>query len=192
MGFDTRESMITELMDHTVNEGKLYPLRQQIEKSLATKKARGIYKHDLAAKAFAPFVEAGAKDYAKEYGGNWYQFDVPTRRAVANELVNRFEIEYGLGNYEHLLPAKYKKKSAHARKKTGANREHIDLHAPAALRAATDRQLRGFYREEKDDMAKARADASRRGLSLHARRKTPSQLDQDIASVVPAWSRGGR
>jgi hypothetical protein len=190
MGFDTRESMITELMDHTVNEGKLYPLRQRIEKNLATKKARGIYDHDLAVKAYAPFVEAGAKTYAKDHGGNWYQFDVPTRRAVAEELVEHFEIEYSLGNFNHLLPAKYqnKSKTAHARK-AGASDAHVELHSPSALRASSDRQLRQFYREEKHDVAKARAEADRRGISLHARRK---QLDRDIARVVPSWSRGGR
>jgi len=193
MGFDTKESMIAELRDHTLNEGKLYPLRQQIEKNLATKKARGVYKRDLAAKAFAPFVEAGAKNYAKEFGGNWYQFDVPTRRAVAQDLVKRFETEYRLGNYDYLLPEKYKRKASHARKKTRASSEtHVEMHSPAALRAATDRQLRGFYREEKHDVAKARAEAARRGLTLHARRKSPTQLDREIAHVVPAWPRGGR
>ena len=180
MAFDTKESVIRELRDYTFNEGKLYPLRQQIEKNLATKKARGVYKHDLAVKAFAPFVEAGAKSYAKEFGGKWYQFDVPTRRAVAQQLADHFETEYNLGNY------------AHGRKQAAASREHVELHSPQALRSSTDRQLRGFYREEKHDIATARAEAARRGLTLHARRKSPAQLDREIAHVVPSWSRGGR
>jgi hypothetical protein len=75
----------------------------------------------------------------------------------------------------------------HARRKTDLG-NHAHLHEPGALRSASDRQLRGFYRDEQRDVAKARAEASRRGVSLHARKK---QLDREIANVVPSW-RGGR
>jgi hypothetical protein len=65
---------------------------------------------------------------------------------------------------------------------------HEELHAPGALRAATDLQVKDFYRDEQRDVAKVRSEASRRGLSLHARRK---QLDRDITEHVPSW-RGGK
>jgi hypothetical protein len=103
------EHAATELKLYIDNDGDLY--RRQTTpslKSLATKKARGEYKHDLAVKLFGYLVEAGAKKYAKEFGGVWHQmFDVPTRRAVAAELTRDFEAEWKAGQYRGLLPKKY-------------------------------------------------------------------------------------
>lgn len=117
-----------ELKLYIVNDGDLH--RQQGEpilKNLATKKARGIYKHDLAVKLYGYLVEAGAKKYARAFDdpARWHKlFDVPTRKKVAEELTKSFETEYKLGNYDHLLPKKYQKppktsKTAHATKKSG-------------------------------------------------------------------------
>ncbi len=105
------EHAATELKLFIDNDADLH--RQQhvpIQKNLATKKVRSQYKHDLAVKAFGYLVEAGAKKYAKEFGGTWHQmFNVPTRKAVAEELTKDFETEFELGNYDHLLPKKYQK-----------------------------------------------------------------------------------
>lgn len=87
--------------------------RQQglpILKNLATKKARGIYNHDLAIKLYMYLVENGAKKYAKDFGGVWHDiFNIPTRREVAKMFVDRFEAEYELGDYSNktFLPKKY-------------------------------------------------------------------------------------
>lgn len=104
-----------ELKLFIVNDADLH--RQQyvsILKNLATKKARGVYKHDLAVKLFGYLVQAGAKKYADTFEPTmrvWHQmFDAPTRRAVAEELTDAFEAEYKLGNYDQLLPKKYQKK----------------------------------------------------------------------------------
>lgn len=100
-----------ELELYVENDADLY--RQQttsILKNLATKKARGEYKHDLAVKAFGYLMEAGAKKYAKEFGGTWNQmFSPETRREVARRFAKEFETEYSLGNYDQLLPKKYQK-----------------------------------------------------------------------------------
>ena len=59
----------TELEQYIVNDADLH--RQQhapILKNLATKKARGEYKHALAVKLFGYLVESGAKKYAKAFG----------------------------------------------------------------------------------------------------------------------------
>lgn len=183
-----------DLEQYIVSTRELYPHAQGIRKNLATKRARGEYKHDLAVKAFDHLVEAGLKRYVKEFGITHPRemLDRATRKLVAANLTEAFEAEDQLRNYDYLLPKKYQSKQAHARKKTGSSSQHVEMHTPGALRASTDRQLRGFYREEKHDVAKARAEASRRGLALHARKKSPSQLDREIAHVVPAWSRGGR
>ena len=108
------EHAAAELEIFIENDAALY--RQQhvsILKNLATKKARGEYKHDLAVKLFGYLVEAGAKKYTKEFGGVWHQvFEVPTRRAVAESFAKSFETEHGLGNYDALLPKKYQKEEA--------------------------------------------------------------------------------
>lgn len=114
----------TELKLYIDNDGDLY--RRQttsILKNLATKRARGEYKHDLAVKAFGYLTEAGAKKYAKEFGSPgqaWHQmFDAGTRKRAAEALAKDFETEAALGNYDSLLPKKYQKQAAtaHARKK---------------------------------------------------------------------------
>ena len=112
------EHAARELRLYIDNDSELH--RQQgapILKNLATKKARGQYKHDLAVKLFGYLVESGAKKYHREhgnldvvkYGGQpWHKmFDVPTRRRVAEELTDTFEAEAKLGNYDNLLPKKY-------------------------------------------------------------------------------------
>ena len=156
MSFETQESIVAELEQFAVNEADLYPQRQAIEKSLAAKKARGVYKHDLAVKHFGYFVEAGAKKYAKEFGGTWHKlFDVPTRRAAAENLTRAFEAEYKLGNFDRGLPKKYQKPK--------------------------------------------KATAASHATKLHAHKKSPAQLDREIAAVIgngkraktSSW-RGGR
>lgn len=95
--------------------------------------------------------------------------------AMDSWLRERYGDEYGRRDASH----------AHATRKS-----HERMHDPGALQAATDRQLRGFYRDEKRDVAKARAEAKRRGFTLHARKRSPGQLDREIAEHVPSW-RGG-
>jgi hypothetical protein len=103
-----------ELKLFTENDGDIY--RSQtlpILKNLTTKKARGVYKHDLAVKLFMYLAERGAKDYAREHGGGmaWHQmFSVPVRKIAAKEWADEFETEYENGEYDHLLPKKYQKK----------------------------------------------------------------------------------
>lgn len=220
MSFETQESVVAELEQYAVNEADLYPQRQSIEKNLATKKARGEYKHDLAVKAFGYFVEAGAKKYAKEFGGTWHKmFDVPTRRAVAKNLTKAFEEEYKLGNYDHMLPKKYQKQekpssSSHATKKlkwkvpeglkvawSPVNQAYFVLWPSSAplqkqqvLKIADADEMHSWLRE-KYGAPYGRAGASRAhstAKSAHARKKSQAQLDREIAKVVPSWRRGSR
>lgn len=101
----------TELALFIENDGDLY--RQQvvsIHKNLITKMARGIYNHDKAVKLMGYLMEAGAKKYAREYGGTWnYIFSVATRKYVAEEFTKAFEQEAKYGNYDNYLPKKYQK-----------------------------------------------------------------------------------
>lgn len=126
----------TELKLYIDNDSSLYHLQTlPILKNLATKRARGEYKHDLAVKLFGYLVEAGAKKYVAEFaaGQPWNRmFDVATRKKVSEALTRDFEAEDALGNYDHLLPKKYREQeapggaapgrggTAHARKKLPA------------------------------------------------------------------------
>lgn len=120
----TDEHSAHKLELYIENDADLYrQMTTPIHKNLATKKARGEYKHDLAVKAFMHLMEAGAKKYAREFGSPdqpWHKmFDVPTRKYAAERFAKEFETEYALGNYDHLLPKKYQqpKARAHATKK---------------------------------------------------------------------------
>jgi hypothetical protein len=102
----------TELRLYIANAADLH--RQQgtaILRNLATKKARGDYKHDLAVKLYMYLVESGAKKYVKQFGTPdqpWHKlFSMADRKAVAEDLTRSFEEEYGYGNYDSLLPKKY-------------------------------------------------------------------------------------
>ncbi|TLX84220.1 MAG: hypothetical protein E6L04_07375 [Thaumarchaeota archaeon] len=95
------------------NDSQLYRQQYQpIQKNLRTKQARGIYQHDKAVKAFKNLVDNGARRYGKEFSGSSQaglrQFSPSTRRVVAKSLTNHFEIESKLGNYDYLLPKKYR------------------------------------------------------------------------------------
>ena len=97
------------------NDGDLH--RQQhvpILKNLMAKHARGQYDRNKAVKLFMYLVDNGAKKYAKEHGGpgaSWHQmFPKAERTHVAQALRDDFEDEARLGNYDDMLPKKYKGK----------------------------------------------------------------------------------
>jgi hypothetical protein len=180
-----------ELKLYIVNDGDLH--RQQGEpilKNLATKKARGIYKHDLAVKLYGYLVEAGAKKYAREFDdpARWHKlFDVPTRKAVAEALTKSFETEYKLGNYDHLLPKKYQKpsKTSHATKKSMADYEAEGYNAHTWYLASSpytqpkirDAWQRGAWKWQQEQRAK-------KGGAAHATKKSPAQLDREIHQFI--------
>jgi hypothetical protein len=117
MSFDTPESMVAELVQFTDTNGNIYrQTTENILKNLATKKAQGKYRADLAVQAFMYLAEAGARKYAQEYGGRsrgvvWHEmFPIDIRRKAATHWRDEFETEFSLGNYDNLLPKKYQKK----------------------------------------------------------------------------------
>ena len=113
-----------ELLLFIENDGTLYDRQYTpIIKNLVAKKARGVYDHTLAAKLFGYLAESGAKRYDEEVGGApRFKGKIPSyfpkkvRDAVAEELRDRFEVEYDLGNYDHFTPKKYQAKSTPKRK----------------------------------------------------------------------------
>ena len=193
----------TELEQYIENDADLH--RQQhapILKNLATKKARGQYKHALAVKLFGYLVESGAKKYAKAFGSPnqpWHKmFDVPTRKRVAEELTKSFEAEHALGNYDNLLPKKYQKEetsrahstmsSSHARKKSMADYEAEGYRAqtwyladsPYSQPKIRDAWQRGAWKWQQEQRALRPAKAA----SSHARKKSAGQLNREIAAAL--------
>ena len=97
----------------------------------------------------------------------------------------------------------------HARAKISTARSVVSRDIREYLAGAADYQLQGLYEEEiqagrEENAARVRAEADRRGLELvrplrvrppkpfqlhHSRRKSPSQLDREIARAL-ASSRG--
>lgn len=115
-GFDSDESAAYELQTYIDNDGNLYrQMTQGILKNLATKKARGDYSSAKAVKAFMYLVDEGAKRYVKAHGGSgakWHEmFPKNIRTMVAKNEVEEFEAEYEIGNYDDMLPKKYRKKN---------------------------------------------------------------------------------
>lgn len=100
-----------ELELYIENDSVLY--RQQHEpilKNLATKMVTGKYDKVKSIKLWMYLVDAGAKKYAKDFGGTWNtMFSVATRKKVAESLNEAFLTEYSHGSYCSLLPKKYQK-----------------------------------------------------------------------------------
>jgi hypothetical protein len=72
------------------NTGELYPMKQAIIANLQKKRAKGKYDASKAPKAWQYWVDRGAKQYEKEFGGS-KAFDKATRTALAEELAKRYE-----------------------------------------------------------------------------------------------------
>lgn len=76
-----------ELYIFAVNESKLYPQIQAIEKSLIRKISKGIYETEKAVDAFYYAMNTASDLYKKYYG---YAFDVTARFTAATEMANNF------------------------------------------------------------------------------------------------------
>lgn len=82
------ETAVRELRLFAENEGKLYPMRQAIQRSLMKKMAAGKYKPEGGAKAWTYWFTAAAKMYQKEIGAGDLNLSFPpaVRRAAAAEF----------------------------------------------------------------------------------------------------------
>jgi hypothetical protein len=132
------QAAVRELILTTENDDDVYrQTTQPIIKNLATKKAQGKYDREKAVRAFMYLAEAGARAYARQYGGgeqDWHtMFPVPVRRAAAVSWRDEFEKEYALGNYDELVPKKYQKK----------NEPLVPPGTRVQLHPATDAWMRG-------------------------------------------------
>jgi hypothetical protein len=111
----TMSDEATELMLYIENDSQIHhAMGLPIIKNLTLKKAKGVYEHEKALKAFLNLATFGAKNYHREHGSmttKWERiFPMAARKEVASEMTAYFETEYRLGNFDNLLPKKYQKR----------------------------------------------------------------------------------
>jgi len=105
------EHAATELRLFINNDGSLYErLKAPIWRRMTSFKEKGTYDHQRAVAAFKYLVEAGAKQYVREFGTPstlpWNRmFAVPTRDLVAKELAREFEAEWDVTHARPKSPA---------------------------------------------------------------------------------------
>ena len=112
-GFDTDESLVSELVMWINNAQIPYNQLQAVEKNMARKLSSGEYDSELAVKGFMYAVESGAKDYAREFGGKWYKmFPKEIRLQAADDLRAEFETKVDLRpqDYEEHVYKKHQSK----------------------------------------------------------------------------------
>lgn len=94
-GFDSPESLARELVlwvdnDATIYERALLP----VWRNMTRKMAQNRYDPELAVKGFMYAAVSGAKSYAREFGGVWYDLFPPDIRRLAAEMLrDEFEAE---------------------------------------------------------------------------------------------------
>lgn len=87
-----------ELQLFIENDSELYHQREvPIQKNLEKKMKKGVYDSEKAEKLYYYEVDAGAKKYQKEFGGN---FSTADKRSVARSLKRNFEHEAKSGNFQ--------------------------------------------------------------------------------------------
>ena len=90
---------IRDLELHLSNTGRLYAQKLVIEKSQAKRLKAGTFRRDIAAKQWMYWVDAGAKDFVQEYGGNWQAtFPLKEREFLAMQYAAHTERRYKDGD----------------------------------------------------------------------------------------------
>ncbi len=86
---------VRELTLYAENDGDLHrSMERPIMRNLARKMINGSYDPNLAVKGWMHWADAGARKYAKEFGGTWnVMFSPATRHAVAVQAARHFESE---------------------------------------------------------------------------------------------------
>jgi len=98
-----------ELLLYATNLGDLYrEYTQPIQRALVSQKRHGAYRRSDAIARFLPMVSKAAARWNREFGSDpdsRRTFSSAVQREVAGEMVDRFEVEYGLGNMDYLVDA---------------------------------------------------------------------------------------
>jgi hypothetical protein len=106
---------VRELRLYGENDSGIYRSRYlPIVKNLRTKMARGTYDHEKAAKAFKYWADDVAKKYTREFSsrgphGAYGGFTAEDRRCLAKEMADDFHAQAKGGEFDYLLPKKYRR-----------------------------------------------------------------------------------
>jgi hypothetical protein len=88
------EDMVYELKLYIENDGQLYRQRTRpVQENLEKKWKKGKYDHAQAPKLWLYLVNDGAKKYVKEHATPDFKIDVATRKQVAQELADEWQVE---------------------------------------------------------------------------------------------------
>lgn len=94
------EHAVTELRLYAENESAIYPQHQAIVENIKRKMARGVYEPSKAPKLWGYWVDAAARRYVKEFGGDLTTtFPPAVRRAVAAEVAHDEGERIKVGEY---------------------------------------------------------------------------------------------
>ena len=154
------DAVAVELMLFIQNNSRLHKQRiVPIQKNLITKMAREQYDSKKAVKLWMYAVKDAVKDYQKEYGD--FPIDKDTQMRVAELLVQEFEDEAELGNYDHLLPKKYQVKEARSVPlvSRGQGTSRVDTHPSDA-----ERLYQAKDKKEYEKLMDAAMDAMRKDM----------------------------
>jgi len=92
-----------ELKLYIENDSALYRQRfMPIIRNLSKHMAKDRYKDSLAIKAFMYLVEAGAKKYIHDFGGDRNTFSKADKKMVAKEFVEEFKDSYDNEEYDFM------------------------------------------------------------------------------------------
>jgi len=156
-GFDTDESLVTELVDWINNSQVPYNQLQAVEKNMTRKMGADRYDRDRAIKGFMYAVESGAKDYARGFGGSWREmFPEDIRLLAAEELRDMFEAEVDINpqDYEEHVYKKHLPKWQERYPKEGSTtmkRQAAPNRRPISNRPGTKLEPRWLILIEGDD-----------------------------------------
>ena len=88
------DDMVYELKVYIENDAQLYRQRTRpVQVNLEKKWQKGTYDHAQAPKLWLYLVNDGAKKYVKEHGSPGMKVDVATRKKVAQEMADEWQVE---------------------------------------------------------------------------------------------------
>ncbi len=179
-----------ELRLYIDNDGRIYASHTKPAlAALAIEKSTGKFTRKNGLARFARVVAAGALAYKREFDED-NSFSAADKTEVAAGMLDYFEVEYGLGNYNHLLPKNATAPSQRwsigdrvSNGKTGAERDTGTVRSifpDGALYVYWDRAVES-YKEWPNDLLPL-ADRT----SQKTRGKSKAQLDREIAAALKA------
>ncbi len=180
------------------NDAELYRQRTvPIQQNLVKKKLAGTFDLNKAPKLFGYLVEAGAKKYAKEFGGTWNKiFSVADRRKLSMAMAFRFDSDYGSGEYDDMIeevaPAAYKRaKMTGKQMRVLAGTVGLPKKVPKYKPGKLSSKLRGKNPKKKTRRkVKRKTKRKKPKVSVTVSRSVTVTQNPSHNRIISAWLRG--